>query len=244
MPEAKDPLLDDYLAGNSELSRRYREAATESSPAGLDEQILRAARRELRPRPRRWMLPLSMAAAVLLSMSVILRLPQESIAPEPPQQSAAAPTMAALPATDAPAASAQQKAAAPPRLAPAASASAPASAPTAEPFANSAADSAPAAEGKQEAAPQISQPAAEKVLGAERQRAPSAAGMLAPRRDEASPAATEERDALTPASWIARIRELRRSGKPDEAAAELKKFRAHYPDYVLPPHLLTEDVRP
>jgi hypothetical protein len=253
MPEAKDEVLDDYLTGNTEVSRRYRETATESSPARLDDLILRAARRELRPQPRRWMLPLSLAAAVLLSMSVILRLPQEGLSPQPARQKATsetAPASAPSPAADAPVAPvarAEQKAATPSRPAVPAPAPAPASAaapaPTAEPFANSAADNAPAAEEKQEAAP-LSQPAAKKAQGVERQSAPSAAGMLAPRRDEASPAAAEERDAMTPASWIARIRELQRSGKTGEAADELKNFRASYPDYVLPPDLSTEDVRP
>jgi hypothetical protein len=248
MPEAKDEMLDEYLAGNSELSRQYREAATESSPANLDALILRAARRELRPQPRRWMLPLSMAAAVLLSMSVILRLPQESLSPQPSRQKATAETAPAStlsPAADAPIVRAEQKAATPsrPAVPVPVPASAAAPAPTAEPFANSAADNAPAAEEKQEAAP-LSQPAAKKAQGAERQSAPSAAGMLAPRRDEVGPAAAEERDAMTPASWIARIRELQRSGKTGEAADELKNFRASYPDYVLPPDLSTEDVRP
>jgi hypothetical protein len=247
MPETKDTLLDDYLAGNSEVSRLYREIPKESSPTTLDDQILRAARRELRPKPRRWMVPLSMAAAVLLSMSVILQLPKERMTPQPSAHKpvaeetapAAAPSMA-----DAPAAVAQRNTAAPSRQTPAA----PAPAPTAEPLANSAEsislDHSPAVEEKQEAAPITNQPAAKKAFAVERDRAAPSAGMLAPSRDEPRPASLDERSEMTPESWIEHIRELRRTGKSVEAASELKNFRARYPDYVLPPDLTLEEAKP
>ena len=59
-------------------------------------------------------------------------------------------------------------------------------------------------------------------------------------RNRAAPAKqspTEEN--LAPAAWIERILELRREGKPKEAADNLEAFRRRYPDYPLPQELST-----
>jgi hypothetical protein len=50
-------------------------------------------------------------------------------------------------------------------------------------------------------------------------------------------AAAESDTALTAEDWIKRILELRKQGKTQEAADELRKFRKRYPDYSLPPEL-------
>lgn len=44
----------------------------------------------------------------------------------------------------------------------------------------------------------------------------------------------------TPRAWLARIRELRDSGKIDEARASLRRFRETYPDIPLPDDLLRD----
>ena len=108
MTEPDDKALQDYLARNSEISERYREAATETTPAALDARILRAAHRELRPSRRRWLLPLSMAAAVVLSVSVLLRLPAHNTTP---MLAAPAPAVGNLKAESTPTAQAKARSA-------------------------------------------------------------------------------------------------------------------------------------
>jgi alkanesulfonate monooxygenase SsuD/methylene tetrahydromethanopterin reductase-like flavin-dependent oxidoreductase (luciferase family) len=57
------------------LSERYRELGREEPPKALDEKILAAARR--RHGARRWALPLSIAAVIVLSVSVTLQMQRE-----------------------------------------------------------------------------------------------------------------------------------------------------------------------
>ena len=45
-------------------------------------------------------------------------------------------------------------------------------------------------------------------------------------------------DAATPEAWFTKIRELRAAGRGAEAAQSLGRFRARYPDFVLPNDLL------
>lgn len=45
-------------------------------------------------------------------------------------------------------------------------------------------------------------------------------------------------DAATPEAWLMQIRELRAAGRGTEAAQSLARFRARYPDFVLPDDLL------
>lgn len=42
---------------------------------------------------------------------------------------------------------------------------------------------------------------------------------------------------LTPADWLARIKQLKQEGKPDEAKKELTAFKKRYPDYRVPREL-------
>ena len=72
--EERDPALD----------RLYREAAAESPPAHLDAAILAAARREVGARPRvlaqglrRWHVPVSIAAVVIVSVSLVILVRDE-----------------------------------------------------------------------------------------------------------------------------------------------------------------------
>ncbi|MDH3692340.1 MAG: hypothetical protein OEU36_23140, partial [Gammaproteobacteria bacterium] len=68
---------DDYLSGESEISRGYREISGEQPPSHLDGVILSAARDAVMPKarkilfPQRWMLPLATAATLLLAVGLV-----------------------------------------------------------------------------------------------------------------------------------------------------------------------------
>ena len=82
MSEQKDNLeLEEYLKGNSFISRRYRkEAMAEPSPH-LDAAIIAAAKKAAEnkktvsgPFTARWYIPLSLAAVVVISFSVVFKI--------------------------------------------------------------------------------------------------------------------------------------------------------------------------
>jgi len=85
-PDERDALL-----AEAALGRAYREAAAESPPAALDARILAAAERAVQPPPRRfarrWAVPLSLAAVVMLSIGVVLRIVHEGAFENPEQLS-------------------------------------------------------------------------------------------------------------------------------------------------------------
>ena len=93
--ETNGKRFEDYLGGESEVSRAYRQAAREEPSPAVDEAVLAAARDavarpraapRLRPIPRRWLVPLALAATVLLSVSLVTLMPQESWRSPPPKQ--------------------------------------------------------------------------------------------------------------------------------------------------------------
>jgi hypothetical protein len=61
----------------SQVTRAYRELGAEEPPRALDDAILAAARRQSRPWTRRWAVPLSLAAVLVLSLTVTLRIQHE-----------------------------------------------------------------------------------------------------------------------------------------------------------------------
>ena len=63
-----------------ELSERYRALGREEPPQSLDAKILAAAR--ARPGLRRWAVPLSVAAVIILSVTVTLEMQRERAQPE------------------------------------------------------------------------------------------------------------------------------------------------------------------
>ena len=85
--ERDDDLLQEYLEGDSELSRLYRRGADEEPGASLDERILAEARRAVSTRrkvahspfARHWMVPTSLAAVLVLSVSVVLMMPEPAL---------------------------------------------------------------------------------------------------------------------------------------------------------------------
>jgi hypothetical protein len=66
---------------DAKLSARYRELGSEEPPPALDAAILAAAHRAVASRPRsasrRWMLPVSLAAVLVLSVSITLQVQRE-----------------------------------------------------------------------------------------------------------------------------------------------------------------------
>lgn len=90
-----DELRNGNPTADRGLARLYREAAREQPPAHLDAAILAAAHRDVgaRPRPlssawlRSWRLPVSIAAVVVLSVSVVLLMVEEGGEPftKPPR---------------------------------------------------------------------------------------------------------------------------------------------------------------
>ena len=95
MSEPKPPVmpdddreLEDFLAGRGELSRLYRQEAAEiKAPEALDAAVLAAARAPLpipkaKPaRLRRWRLPLSLAASMVIGIAVLREVPREPALP-------------------------------------------------------------------------------------------------------------------------------------------------------------------
>lgn len=77
-----DKELENYLKGNSELSRRYREEAAVQPPKQLDDAVLAAAREEpgkpggnvFRLFPRDWYRPLSKVALLVVCISLLFTL--------------------------------------------------------------------------------------------------------------------------------------------------------------------------
>ncbi|MGH8560966.1 MAG: hypothetical protein ACRES4_03290, partial [Nevskiales bacterium] len=237
--EPRDQELEDYLAGKSEVSRLYREAPADVPPPELDAKIRAVARRELAARRPRWMMPLSAAAVLMLSVGVLLRMQQEGVTSIPVEEAA----------TQAPAATFQT----PPESAPIVTEPAPDATATPVPRTD-----APAAERSRESEAHESEGVvaepfpAPAPAPARRKTQPQSANeaVSAPSRDAsetsmsppaaAGDAARAERSApeRAPQDWIEHIRRLRAEGRDTEAAAELKTFRERYPDYPLP-----EDLR-
>ena len=96
----------DLLAGEEHLSRLYQEASKEVPPPGLDATLLDAARQAAHRKSRRlyfltsrkWAVPLSLAAAFVVTIGVVRSLRHEielpasiALAPSPPQSSIAPP---------------------------------------------------------------------------------------------------------------------------------------------------------
>ena len=92
----------DALPGEPEMQRLYRDSARELPPSALDARILAAARHAVETPSahqrfiKRWTVPLSVAAVVILSVGVVLRLTHEG-APEQTTMLSAPPTAPAVP---------------------------------------------------------------------------------------------------------------------------------------------------
>ena len=75
----------DHKHEDEQISALYRSVSAEQPPSHLDDAILAAVNREVRSKPRalapfstRWTLPFSLAAVIVLSVSVVTLVPKES----------------------------------------------------------------------------------------------------------------------------------------------------------------------
>jgi hypothetical protein len=190
------------------VSERYRALGREQPPPELDVAILAASRR----RHARWVVPVSIAAVVVLAVGVTLRVQieerkdAEDIALSPRVMQAPAP------ADEVARQSRRDAASAPAGLESRAQAAREAAAPPAAPAAA--------------AAPQ---------LGARKREAPADASA-----DRAEPAGRASAGVAvgklsappeTPEQWLERIAKLRDAGKAREADESLAEFKRNYPDY-------------
>jgi hypothetical protein len=254
------------MSDDLDVGRRYREVSAEEPPRALDDAILAAAREAQRPWTRRYAVPLGLAAVVVLSVTVTLRIQHERPGIEAPAPAAKAPEPAAVAQADTALklkAEADIKPPAPERRARASVRDeAPQDKPRADeprPFAR------PMGEAAKEsvaiaAAPPVPAPAAPAMASrAELQRGAesSVAGATARQaeertsRDAAAAArapqagpveALAKRAALgsvaTPEQELERIALLRREGKHDEADKALAEFRKRLPDYRIAEEML------
>ncbi len=197
---------DDMPEHDPEISALYRKTGNVEPSAKLDEAVLASARRALRQRRQRWILPLSTAAVLMLGITVLLKINSEWQPGDALERSAPAPAM-----HEEKAAGVLAKKAAP--VSP-------------EPRALRAVPPQQAARAKTEIA---------ESLGAAADAAPMMDSTMHEAESPiiAGIAQTEQK-ALEPQPWIEKIRKLLLEKKPDEAKKELEAFRKHYPDYKLP----------
>ncbi|HMD27391.1 MAG TPA: hypothetical protein VKH13_02380 [Steroidobacteraceae bacterium] len=65
--------LEDYLRGDSALSRQYRRESAPLPPHALDRRVLKLFSKEVHGKPP-WLAPLAFAASVLLSVALVLAI--------------------------------------------------------------------------------------------------------------------------------------------------------------------------
>jgi hypothetical protein len=238
------------------LRSAYRALGAEEPPRALDEAILGAARQSAQPWTRRWAVPLSLAAVVVLSVTVTLRVQHEQPGIEQPapvrkeeqvarqaaepvkpaaEPVARAPQQKSMPRKEAQAfpSSAQDRAVAENRVAeaaPARPAAAAAPAPQME---------APALAKRADAPLEVGSAAGSVAAPPAPAPAAAAPAMRAMQRDRvAAERSGGEQRALTPEQELERIAELRKQGKHDEADKALAEFRKRYPEFKIPPAML------
>lgn len=248
-PHPDDQALRDYLHGGSVLSQLYRQGAREQPPTHLDTAILAAARQAAAtPAPRhgvrlRWALPVSLAAVLVLSVSLVtLMTPHTGVVPPADEVPVPATETAPPPVPAAPGR-------APMSMSGPTGGAAPEPAPPPTPAATSTQGAAPTAAPRRPAA---RAPVLDTGDSAHK-RAPAVGTILEQRRTEAlsrdfkseesAPSAAaplseqEAAPALAPAAWLGHIEALRRAGREAEAQASLAEFRRRYPAFPLPPEL-------
>ena len=214
----------------------YRGLPREEPPPAVDAALLAAARQSVAVRPaHRWRIPASLAAVLVLSVAVTLRVADEQ--PEiqaipPPPATKPEPGVSAPVAGPAPQPKAQRPEASPPREMARSEppppvkeetviAAAPALAPP------------PQADAAAQSAGRLAQPDAR----AER-RAPTTAKSRADASNLASAGP------LSPEAWLERIIELRASARHKEADESYEEFRRRYPDYFVPAEKLQKIAPP
>lgn len=256
------------LEQDPQLAALYRAGPAAEAPAHLDDAIRAAARREVAAGPRRsgfrrWQIPVSLAAVLVLSVSVVTQMREQGadrvdslvLPPVAEALPAAADSAPARPVSP----PAQRPAARPPVAAPAgpaAKAAAPAPAreipqraagmasEMAGPATESRAKLAPleeAGDSRREAAaarPMLrSAPAAAAdvaVGGSAQSSAPAPAAVLSAQSPPPRLWDDLVRTQAPPEQWLQRIAELRRTGKVTDAELLAAEFRRRFPEQRLP----------
>jgi hypothetical protein len=258
----EDRELEEYLEGGSPLSRRYREASGEQPAPGTDEAILAASRRAVQSRPecvptlipRTWFKPLSLAAIIVLSATIVITLQRDDVAyapaPEPVTTQPGSP-MTGQDArqeveSDEAAAAALKLREEPPRQ------TTPEPAQLRPPSALPQAESVPQAEPdaaawKEAPALRITRPRAAEMQMPD-QKTPQPAMIM--RESESAVSAYAPSPSRQPEAELNEIVQLWTAGQQDRALGHLRAFLAAHPQYpdaelrrVLPPDLYAE-VRP
>jgi hypothetical protein len=254
------PLMTDRLLGEERLARLYQETTTEMPPPGLDAAILDAARQATRQKPRRvfflasrkWTVPLSLAAALVMTIGVVRSLRHQMESPVTVAPAPVAPRLSSAARVDArdetvlkqreqkqgqtqeaPVVAQSLRETLGKTTVPATQLSLPAA---------GSAQSAPAErhELRDDAELQrqeLVQPEKEQDV-ASALHAPGATTQSAPERRGKMKAEGAKKDALSlgewsPDEWIAEIKKLRHAGKKVEAEASLKAFTQRYPTYPI-----------
>jgi len=238
------------VPSDPELSRLYRQGAREEPPPHMDAAVLAAARRSAhsgpspvdKPRgsPRRWYVPLALAAVLVLSVSVAILSPEMD---HLPQSDEGAPPAAATYEQRAP-----QERQAPSQSPPAPPADpAPQSAPSARRSEKAAlperpvsppaiAQEAPAVQREdrlqrsEDVAPSGARDA-EQAATTKREVAPR---VLSAPQEQSRAASPSFADSDPPEKWGERIMALRVQGNAREADALLEEFKKRFPDYAIP----------
>jgi hypothetical protein len=215
------------------LQAAYRALGAEEPPRALDEAILAAARRPRRGWVQRWSVPLSLAAVVVLSVVVTLRIQHEQPAPvqekAPVAETPAAPAAPPAPAPAAPVQIRKEASSAKP-VPPPAAAPQPFPSVMQDKAAEQAAGAGAPAAGVASVEGSLSRSEAEaaRMLESRSAPAPAAARLMA-----AKPALPE-----TPEQELEHIAKLRADGRHDEADKALAEFRKRLPDYRIPAAVL------
>jgi len=220
-PEERDEeMLREFLEGDSELSRLYRRDAHEEPTAQLDKTILAEARRNLArtrrvahsPFARHWVVPTSLAAVLVLSVSVVLLTPDPARQPGVEIDGVAETPAAAGSLADAPDEPVKK---------------------SGEKRERKAArfENVPSSEQQPRPGPATGAGIAEEAA------APSASRASPERLAEplpgphAMPADTVQAD---PAAWLRFIESLLKERNPQAARSNLRAFRTRYPNFPLP----------
>lgn len=232
--EPGERVFDRYLQGDSALSKIYKSATSEAPPPDLDAAILAKARyaaeahalMRRRQMLQRWMIPASLAAALLLTVGLVTFVSEHGGMPLAPKRTSEQREASQLPGRELPLPR-QEEVTRQPRSG---SANEPIAGKDTEALRSDVAS--PASGERQATQPAASAPPQRTLIKVKEE-----AEQLQPLSDKTGETgqpmpgqSTGETD-LPPQEWLKHIAELRKQGKLREAQASLEDFRRRYPDY-------------
>ncbi len=232
-------------ANNPEVTRAYRDLATETTPAKLDDKILDMAAREARPRygvARAWIRPVAWAATIGLSLIIVLEVTR--MAPPVAEDLQAEPALERQSADEAPAPARGERAKREDAAeSPAAAAPVLADTP-ANPGGGGAEEMHPRpAESKETRAAELDDADAfvakdlqmlEEAEEQARHRAGEVASFAAVSVDVTATSPCDEIARASADSWYECIEELRDAGESEAADNELEALQLAFPDFEEP----------